>query len=690
MMKKVLYFAMLLLVISPLKAQIDRSKQPEPGPAPEINLEEPQAFSLKNGLRVLVVENHKLPRASANLNIDIPPIFEGELAGANALLSSMLGKGSQSIKKDAFEEEVDYLGARLNFGSSSAFASSLSRYFPRVLELMADAALNPNFLQEEFDKEKEKLMEGIKSDENSVPAAARRVESLITYGKNHPYGEYISEESVNNVQLADVKNYYAKNFNPENAYLIIIGDVDFATVKKQVTKLFKNWKGKASEAIPFPAAKNAEALEINFVDMPNAVQSEVSVDFTTEVKKTDADYFPMLLANAILGGGGQARLFLNLREDKGYTYGSYSSFRTDKNTRSRIRAFASVRNAVTDSSVVELVKEIKKIQELPVSQEELDQAKAKYVGDFVLALERPSTIARYALSILTEGLPADFYTTYLQKINAVSIEDIQRVTQKYFHLDRARIFVTGKGSEVLENLEKTAPLGSPLSIRFFDKYGNDAERPNYDAALPEGVNAASVIASYFDAIGGREKAESIRSKREVANASMQGMTLEIESKKTNQQQSFLAVKMMGNTMQKMVVNKDKGYNEAQGQRMPMGEEQLTAALADTAVFAELALDPATISLAGVTDVGGVKAYELKVSDSKSYFYAVDSHLKIKISETQEMQGNTITQETLIGDYKAVDGLLFPHKVTQSFGPQKIDFITSSIELNVDFAEEDFQ
>lgn len=689
-MKKVLYFAMLLLVISPLKAQIDRSKQPEPGPAPEINLEEPQEFSLKNGLRVLVVENHKLPRASANLNIDIAPIFEGELAGANALLSSMLGKGSQSIEKDAFEEEVDYLGARLSFGSSSAFASSLSRYFPRVLELMADAALNPNFLPEEFDKEKEKLMEGIKSDENSVPAAARRVESLITYGKNHPYGEYISEGSVNNVQLADVKNYYAKNFNPENAYLIIIGDVDFATVKKQVTKLFKNWKGKASEAIPFPAAKNAEALEINFVDMPNAVQSEVSVDFTTEVKKTDADYFPTLLANAILGGGGQARLFLNLREDKGYTYGSYSSFRTDKNTRSRIRAYASVRNAVTDSSVVELVKEIKKIQELPVSQEELDQAKAKYVGDFVLALERPSTIARYALSILTEGLPADFYTTYLQKINAVSIEDIQRVTQKYFHLDRARIFVTGKGSEVLENLEKTAPLGSPLSIRFFDKYGNDAERPNYDAALPEGVNAISVIASYFDAIGGREKAESIRSKREVANASMQGMTLEIESKKTNQQQSFLAVKMMGNTMQKMVVNKDKGYNEAQGQRMPMGEEQLAAAIADTAVFAELALDPATISLAGVADVNGVKAYELKVSDTKSYFYAVDSHLKIKISETQEMQGNTITQETLIADYKAVDGLLFPHKVTQSFGPQKIDFITSSIELNVDFAEEDFQ
>ena len=153
-MKKSLFLFAVLLGLLPLQAQIDRSQQPAPGPAPEIQLDEPQEFVLKNGLRVLVVENHKLPRASANLNIDLPPVFEGELAGVNALLSSMLGKGSKAITKDDFDEEVDYLGARVNIGASSAFASSLSRSFPRVLELMADAALNPNFLQEEFDKEK--------------------------------------------------------------------------------------------------------------------------------------------------------------------------------------------------------------------------------------------------------------------------------------------------------------------------------------------------------------------------------------------------------------------------------------------------------------------------------------------------------------------------------------------------------
>ena len=689
-MKKSLFLFAVLLGLLPLQAQIDRSQQPAPGPAPEIQLDEPQEFVLKNGLRVLVVENHKLPRASANLNIDLPPVFEGELAGVNALLSSMLGKGSKAIAKDDFDEEVDYLGARVNIGASSAFASSLSRYFPRVLELMADAALNPNFLQEEFEKEKEKLIEGIKSDENSVPAAARRVESLITYGKNHPSGEFIREETVNNVQLEDVKRFYTKNFTPQNAYLVIIGDVDFKTVKKQVTKLFKSWKGNAVKGESFPVAQNASSLEINFVEMPNAVQSEVSVDFTTEIKKTDADYFPVILANNILGGGGQARLFLNLREDKGYTYGSYSSISTNKYRRSRMRAFASVRNAVTDSSVVELVKEIEKIRTIPVSQEELDQAKAKYVGDFVLALERPSTIAQYALSILTEGLPSDFYTTYLQKINAVSIEDIQRVTQKYFHLNNARIYVTGKGIEVIENLEKVTPLGKTLPIKFYDKYGVEMDRPDYDSVVPEGVDVTSIINAYFDSIGGKDKVEAIQSKKEIASASMQGMKLEIESKKTNSQQFFYAVKMMGNIMQKQVINKTEGYIEAQGQRMPMDADALAKALPDTAVFAELVLDAAQLSLAGIVDVNGTKAYELKVSDSKSYFYSVESGLKIKISETQEMQGNTITQETMIGDYKAVDGILFPHTVTQSFGPQKIDFITSSIELNVSFSDEDFQ
>ena len=161
---------------------------------------------------------------------------------------------------------------------------------------------------------------------------------------------------------------------------------------------------------------------------------------------------------------------------------------------------------------------------------------------------------------------------------------------------------------------------------------------------------------------------------------MQGMQLEIVSKKTIQKQSYLTVSMMGNEMQKQVLNKNKGYSEAQGQRMELSGDELEEAIKDSQIFPEIGLDPSAIKVS-VSDVDGVAAYELAVSPNKSFFYDQETFLKIKISETQEVQGNAMTQETLLGDYKAVDGILFPHKTTQSFGPQSIDFITQSIELN---------
>ncbi|MEC7454222.1 MAG: pitrilysin family protein, partial [Bacteroidota bacterium] len=336
-MKKILFILTLLLTF-PAFAQVDRSQQPQPGPAPVIQLGEPERFTLKNGLSVLIVENNKLPRASVSLTLDNPPITEGEMAGVSAMTAALLGKGSKKIDKDSFNEEVDFMGASINFGSQSASASSLSRYFNRVLELMSEAALNPNFTQEEFDKERDIILDGIKSSEKSVTSAARRVENLLAYGKNHPYGEYVSKESVEKISLADVKAFYKRYFLPNNAYLIIVGDVDAQGLKEQVKKLFGKWKKKDFPNDNIPEVNNVSSTQIDFVNMPNAVQTEVSVQNTVSLRKKDADYFPLLIANGILGGGGEARLFLNLREDKGYTYGSYSRIGNNKYTNSRFRA----------------------------------------------------------------------------------------------------------------------------------------------------------------------------------------------------------------------------------------------------------------------------------------------------------------------------------------------------------------
>ncbi len=672
-------------------AQIDRSKQPKPGPAPEINLKEPARFELNNGLKVMVVENHKLPRVSMQLSIDNPPILQGDKAGVSDLTSSLLGKGSKSISKDDFYEEVDFLGASISVGDQSASASCLSKYFPRILELMADAALNPNFTQEEFDKEKDRIITGIKSEEKDVSAIASRVQLALAYGKNHPYGEITTEETVNNVTLMDVEKHYRDYFVPANAYLVIIGDVDFENVKELVTTHFTPWSKAAPPSFSYAKPMDAQYNQINFVDAPNAVQSEVAVQNITELKMKDEDYLDALLANRILGGGSQARLFKNLREDKGYTYGSYSGIRANKYSPMRFNAYAQVRNVVTDSSVTQIFNEINRIVNEPVTEEELTNAKAKYAGSFVMALENPSTIANYALNIETEDLPKDFYKTYLERIEAVTTDDVQKAAQKHFSTTNARVVVTGKGSEVLENLEKVDFNGKNVPVLFYDKYASKTEKPDYNAAIPEGITAESILQKYVEAIGGQEKLEGVESYAMLAEAETQGMKLELEMKKTTKDQFMQDVKVMGNSMQKQVLDGDKGYMVAGGQRKDLSPEEISKIKEESAAFPELNyMAVGGVILEGVEQVGDKKAYKLKITDSKSAFYDVETGLKLQEVNVEEVQGQQMNNTLEFSDYQEISGIKFPFKLTQTMGPQSFEFMVKEIKVNEGVSASDFE
>jgi zinc protease len=688
-MKKIILSLVIALTTVSLYAQIDRSTMPEAGPAPTINLEEPIRFELKNGLTVMVVENHKLPRVSIQLSIDNPPSLEGEKAGVSSLAAGLLGNGSTNISKDAFNEEVDFLGASLNFGASSAFASSLSKYFPRILELMADAAINPNFTEEEFQKEKEKLLTGLKSQEKDVSAMAGRVQSAIAYGKEHPYGEFATEETVNKVSLEDAKKFYQTYFNPNNAYLVIIGDVDTKAVKKLVKKHFNSWEKGAQILTNWKNPATASQATINFIDMPNAVQSEVSVQNVVKLQMKDPDYLPTLMANRILGGGGSARLFQNLREDKAYTYGSYSSIGNSKYVPSRFRAYASVRNAVTDSAAVQILEEIQKITSEPVTQKELDAAKATYVGNFVMALERPSTIANYALNIETEGLSKDFYKTYLERINAITIADVQQAAGKYFSTENTQVVITGKGKEVLENLEKMTFQGKKLPVKYFNTNADQVEKPEYKMELPAGVTAQSVIDQYLDAIGGRAVLEKVKTVAIFASGEVQGMALNFQLVRTSDNQFMQNIEMMGRSMSKQVFNGENGYAMMQGQKMDFNPQQ-TAMIKDEAQpFYELHLDPEVISLEGIEKIDGENAYKVKVSGNRVAFYNVASGQKVQEVTTTEMMGQTIESTMKFGNYKEASGIMFPFYLGQMMGPQLIEFNIDKVEVNSGVTAEDF-
>ncbi|OOV27047.1 peptidase M16 [Flavobacterium sp. LM5] len=676
-MKNISILLILFFVTGIMQAQ--NRPQPTPGAAPIVQIKKPQSFVLKNGLKVMIVENHKLPRVSFTLTLDNPPFAEGAKKGVDDLTSSLLGNGSQKTSKDAFNEEIDFLGANINFSSQGASASALSKYAGRVLELLAEGALYPKFTQEEFDKDKAKIIEGLKANEKSAEAISGRVVDVLAFGKNHPAGEFVTEETLKNVTLADVQSNYATYFVPENAYLVIIGDIKFKETKAVVEKLFGAWEKKSITKTDYTANPNVNQLQINLIDVPNAVQSVISLVNTVTLKMNDPDFFPAVIANQILGGDFNSYLNMNLREKHAWTYGARSEIGTGKYV-TKFVATSAVRNAVTDSAVVEFIKEIKKIRTEKVDAEVLKNVKAGYIGRFVMQVQKPQAVARYALNIETEQLPADFYEKYIQTINAVTADDILRVANKYFLIDNSRIVVVGKASEVTPGLETLK-----LPMYFFDKYGNPIEKPVTKKEIPAGVTAKSVLENYIKAIGGKEALKKVKSIVTTASGSVQGTTVEMTSKITSDKKLSVEMKAGGVTMMKRVLGDKSGYAIQQGQRKDLSIEEFKEKKADMNPFDELPLlDKVSIKLAGIESINGTDAYAIKDGQSTLYYDTLN-FFKIAESKTSERG----TQTTYFNDYKEVKGIKFPHTTIMNIGIE-LQLTTSSIQINEGVTDVDFQ
>lgn len=657
--------------------------QPKPGPAPVINIGKPETFELKNGLKVLVVENNKLPRVSYNLTLDNAPYAEGDKKGVAEITSELIGSGTKKMSKDAFNEEIDFLGANIGFSANGAYASGLSKYSDRILELMADGALNSVFTQEELDKEKTKLIEGLKTQEKSVQAVASRVEDVLVYGKNHPNGEYLTEESINKVTLNDAILNYTTYFVPANAYLVITGDVKFKDVKKAVEKYFGSWKKATAPVVTYGDPKDVQYTQINFVDMPNAVQSEISLVNVSNLKMTDKDYFAVLLANQIIGGDFNSYLNMNLREAHGWTYGARSSIRGDKYV-GKFKSNTQVRNAVTDSAVVEFFKEIKRIRTEKVAADMLKNVKAGYIGNFVMQIQKPGTVARYALLTRTQNLPADFYENYIKNINAVTADDIMRVANKYFLADNTRVIITGKGSDVLPGLEK---LGIPMF--YFDKFGNQVDKPVAKKAIPAGVTAKTVFDNYIKAIGGDKNAKSVKTVFSTLNGKVQGIDVTMTRKSSAAGKKVDEVKGMGQTLSKEVFDGAKGYETAQGQKEDYSADKIASAKFYSLPFPELTLATKPgIALSGIESIDGKDAYAIK-DGKKTLYYDVTTGLKLAESNVEEMQGQQMTQVISFADYKDVKGVKVPFKTTLNVGIE-IELTASDVKINEGVTDADFK
>jgi predicted Zn-dependent peptidase len=673
MKKQLTYIAAAFFFTGMVSAQkIDLNAMPKPGPTPAINIAKPKTFQLSNGLTVMVVENNKLPRVSASLSMDRPPYHEGAVTGVSEIMAEQFENGTTNISKDDFNKKVDYLGANLNFSSGGASANSLSKYFPEVLGLMADAIINPKFSAEEIQNSKERAVEGLKSEEKNASSIAERVSNALMYGKNTSRGEFETVESINKIQLADVQNTYKKYYAPDNAYLVIVGDVKFDQVKPLIEKAFSGWKKVNTPIAPLEPASNVAKTEINVVDVPSAVQSVVSLNNLNNLKMKDANYFPATIANYILGGGGEARLFMNLREKNGFTYGAYSSMVASKYS-PQFSASASVRNEVTDKAVKEFMNELNAIS--TVKPEELANAKAKLKGSFIMSLEQPATIARFALNQKVQDLPADFYTNYLKSIDKVTAADVANAVKATILPNQSRIFIAGKASDISEGLEK---LGYP--VKYFDKDANSVAKPTVQK-VDASVTVASIADKYINAIGGKANLAKITSYTTNASMSMQGQNIDFKIVKAQGGKELTTVTAMGQVVQKQVFDGKTGYSMQMGQKVDITPEEIAEKQKNPELFEELGFaKSADYKLGGIEKIGGEDSYAIKGGDT-TYYYSVATGLKTGETKKVKAKGQEMTIPTTFSNYKDVEGVKMPYTISVSQMGMDMTMNVKSYEIN---------
>ena len=683
-----------MLQAAQAQTTLDRSKQPKAGPAPVLTIKDPVVYKMPNGMTVLLVEDHRLPKVSANLLINTGPVTEGEKAGVMNLMGSMLNEGTKTMTKAAYDEAVEKLGASVSLNSSGGSASSLTRYFKSAFSLMGQALKEPAFTQESFDKLKTQAITGLKSQAKSASAISARVTRALAYGKNHPDGEFETEESINKLTLQDVKQAYSKYITPSHAYLTIIGDIKPAAAKLLATEVFGNWKGRMLTLPKLPIVANPAKTEIDVVDVPSAVQSEIKVTNLVYLPKNNPDYFPVLLANYILGGGADSRLFMNLREKHKLTYGAYSNIGSGL-YQTTFQASAAVRTAKTDSAVMEFLNEIRRIRTEKVSAEDLRNAKALYNGSFALGLEDPARTATFASTIMINHLPPDFYKTYLQRINAVTADDVLRVARKYMDYDNTRIVIVGNASPMLDGLKK---MGYP--VKLYDPYANPVTEGANDKGTA-GVQPREVIKNYVDAIGGAAELKKVTSYSITMNLATQGMTLNASEKKMAPNKEMMTITMGNNVLMKSLFDGTTGYQQQGANKKDMTTEEIAQKKVFTSLTEQLDyLSNPNFKLAikGVQKVNGSDAYQVAVTDptgkTSMEYYDVKSKLLVKNENTTVTNNTPVMQTVELSDYRKVGDVLFPYKqaLTISAGGQDQNIVMNitDVKVNTGVSAEDFK
>lgn len=425
----------------------------------KVKLPKAQEATLSNGLRVVLLENHRVPTFTMQMVVISGGLSDPvDYHGLASFTASLLREGTATRKSKDIAEQMDTLGATLTSGAGlSSFTTNIStsglvENLDPSLDIFADVIRNPSFPQEEVDKYKTRQLQQLQF-QRSIPQflAQERFQRAI-YGE-HPAGLIAPPaESLKRIASADLAKFHSTYYRPNNAMLAVVGDVTLKELLPKLEKAFGSWQRADLPPLNIPAAPAQGAMRIQLIDRPGSVQTVLQLG-NLGIERTNEDYFAMLVMNQVLGAGPAARLFLNLREKNGYTYGAYSGFGGSK-FRGTVVSSSEVRTDVTEGAMKEFMYELKRIRDEKVSAVELDNAKRAIVGGFALSLEQPQALLQNIVTQKLYDLPATYWDTYPQRVEAITAEDVQRIAQKYVDLNHMQIVAVGDASKTRAVLAK--------------------------------------------------------------------------------------------------------------------------------------------------------------------------------------------------------------------------------------------
>ena len=667
----------------------------------------PEKRTLSNGMKLYLIEDHELPLFRIRGLIKTGDIYDpAEKVGLSSIFASVMRTGGTvSREPDALNEELESMAASVEVGMSREYGtinlSTLAEDIDKGLEIFADVLMNPAFREDKLELRKQQSIERIRRrNDNPIQLAWRNFSALL-YGTDHPFGWYTEMEGIESITADDLKAFHAKYYHPNNIMLAVTGDFDTETLIAQLEKVFEGWE---SAEIAFPDVPMVDGIakpSVNYI-FKNLPQTTMLIGHFGIKRTPDfPDFFPLRVMNDILGESGfTSRLMAEVREKHGLAYMVGSIMQTTYYTNpGEFFAYSQTRTEKTAEAISLIINVVKGLRDVPVPEDELQRTKDSLINSFVFGFESSAQIAFQQMMLDYRGYASDFLETYTDNIAKVTAEDVQAVAQKYLHPDALTIVTVGNKANFDRPLDE---FGEVNEIEIKQPEPPPAE-PMPEASETDMAKAKEVLAAAVEAHGGIEKLQVVKNivmeARATANSPMGPMQIEGKSYYLYPDKFRQDVKLPQGEMG-YVFDGSSGFANT-----PMGVQPLPPDVLNSfkdSVFREtiwlltnLSQNDIPVQYAGTEDVQGKSAHVLLVTQPSGevlrFFVSEETHLIVKLAFRETAQGVTSNRESLLDDYRDVDGIKVAHHVVQNVdGELFTETWVTGVTLNAKLEESLFQ